>query len=61
MGKRRKQATQKRQCFNSVSFIEIVGNGFTKEGGKRGGGGKYASIDLVIRHKQAASVGLLRG
>lgn len=28
--------------------------------GKCGGGGKYASVDLVISHKQAASVGLLR-
>lgn len=25
-----------------------------------GGGGKYASVAIVIKHKQAASVGLLR-
>lgn len=61
MGKRRKQAAEKRECFNFASFIEIVGNGFTKEGGKCRGGGKYVSVDLVIRHNQAASAGLLRG
>lgn len=44
-----------------LDSIKIVGNGFTNKWGKcRGGGGKYASVAIVIKHKKAASVGLLR-
>lgn len=47
--------------LTALDSIKVVGNGFTNELGKcRGGGGKYASVAVVIKHKQAASVGLLR-
>lgn len=42
-----------------LDSIKIVGNGFTNKWGKCGGG-KYASVGIVIKHKKAASVGLLR-
>lgn len=46
----------------SLDSIKVVGNGFTNELGKcRGGGGKYASVAIVIKHKQAASVWLVEG
>lgn len=40
-------------------MYRAVGHSFAKERGKWGGGGKYASVGLVIGHEQAASVGLL--
>lgn len=47
--------------FLLLNSIKIVGNYFTNEWGKcGGGGGKSASVAIVIKHKQAASVGLLK-